>query len=136
MRAGLLASYVTPLLLEVGLPVIKNLRNFFRREIMLEINEMDAEKLVLTALFRAAPKTNSRDWDLKSVTRLQMALSAAQQRQTKGQIEAGMLPIALTERDWKAVGRLCLTLGENEEDKWARNIAHRIFADAIRRGKV
>lgn len=114
---------------------IESLRSLFRREIVLEIDEMDAERLGLAALFRAAPTSNSRDWNLKSATRLQRALSTAQQRQTKRQIEAGLTSVALSESEWKAVGRLCLTLGENDENKWARNIATRIFADAIRRGK-
>lgn len=116
--------------------VTERLRSLFRREIVLEINEMDAEKLGLAALFRAAPTSNSRDWNIRSATRLQKALSTAQQRQTKKQIDAGMTPVALSEGEWKAVGRLCLTLGEKEENKWARNIATRIFADAIRRGKA
>lgn len=129
-------SYVPPRILEVKMPIFESLWNLFSREIVLEINEMDSENLGLAPLFRAAPTSNSRDWNLKSATRLQTALSTAQQRQTKSQIEAGMTPVALTESEWKAVGRLCLTLGENEENKWARNIANRIFTDAIRRGKV
>lgn len=115
---------------------MESLSSLFRRKIVLEIDEMDAEKLGLAALLRAAPTSNSRDWNLKSATRLQTALSTAQQRQTKSQIAAGITPVALTESEWKAVGRLCLTLGENEGNKWARNIATRIFADAIRRGKI
>lgn len=116
--------------------VIQSLKRIFRREIVLEIDETDAERLGLAALLRAAPTSNSRDWNMKSASRLQEALSTAQQRQTKKQIDAGMTPLALTESEWKAVGRLCLALGENKANKWARNIVTRIFADAIRRGRI
>lgn len=116
--------------------VLRKLKGFFRTEIVLEIDEIEAETLVMSALFRATPTANSRDWDLKAVTRLQNALTLAQKNQSDRQITAGVLPLALTEVEWKAVGRLCLTLGEKPENKWARNIANRIIADAMRRGKI
>lgn len=115
--------------------LFQSLKRLLRREIVLEIDEMDAEKLGFAALFRAAPKNNSRDWNLKTASRLQEALSAAQKCQSEEQIAAGVTPLSLMESEWKAVGRLCLALGEKPDNKWARNIANRIFADAIRRGK-
>lgn len=106
------------------------------RHIVLEIDELAAERLGIAAVFRSAPKEHSKDWNHKSVLRLQRALSDGQARQDSSQVTAGVIPLALTEGEWKAVGRLCLTLGERPENKWARTISNRIFADAVNRGKL
>ena len=109
---------------------------FAEPKIEINLDEIDVEKLMLTAIFRAAPGSNSRDWDGGRVDRLQAALSDAKSRQTEDQDKQDRIDLRLTEEDWKAVGRLCLTIGEDKGEKWARDIAGRIMVSATRRGKV
>ena len=91
---------------------------------------------MLAAIFRAAPGSNSRDWEGGRVDRLQVALSDAKSRQTEDQDRQDRIDLRLTEEDWKAVGRLCLTVSEDKGEKWARDISGKIMISAIRRGKV
>ena len=107
-----------------------------RREIVIELPELDAEKLGFAAIVRAAPTNRSRDWHEKSALRIQQALTLAQSKQTNAQIANELLPVALTEAEWKAVGRLCLMEGEKSNGKWARGIATRIMTSASARGEI
>lgn len=105
-------------------------------KIEIELDEIEVEKLVFTAIFRFAPGSNSRDWNCSRVDRLQESLADAKSRQTGDQDRSDRVDLRLTEEDWKAVGRLCLTVSEDKGESWARNIAGKVMISAVRRGKV